>query len=113
MRKLSAPVLIDKIDLSNAAEWIKRLKECKLDRVFLCGLCEFYSSEEKIERHLKKCAELKPLIEEAGMEFAIWINGFGHGMLDVIFGDKKGNYQKFVGEDGTSTEDCFCPRKTT
>ena len=45
----------------------------------------------------------------AGIEVGVWINGFGHGMPDITMYDEEGAYQGFVGEDGSTPRDCFCP----
>ena len=52
MRKQSAPVLVDRLNEENIANWVSELKACKIDRVFLCGIGEFYSSEESINRRI-------------------------------------------------------------
>ena len=109
MRKQSAPVLIDHLNEENIADWVSELKACGMDRVFLCGIGEFYSSEESINRRLEKCVRVKPILEDAGIEVGVWINGFGHGIADITLTDEDGQYQGFVGEDGTTPGACFCP----
>lgn len=109
MSKLSVPVLWDTITNENIDEWVETLKRCKVERVFLCGLCEFYSSPSSKEKAMGGCKKIMARLKKEGMEVGVWINGFGHGVLDILFNDKKGDYQKFVGEDGVSAEDCFCP----
>lgn len=109
MRKQSLPLLIDYVTDENVSEWIQALVKCKIDRVFLCGLGEFYSSESMQNAKIQRCAEIMPRLRDAGIEAGIWINGFGHGLADITMYDKKGRYQGFVGEDGSTPGDCFCP----
>ena len=77
--------------------------------VFLCGIEEFYSSETAVDASIKKCADLMPHFLAAGIDVGIWVNSFGHGLADITNYDEKGRYQGFVGENGETPSDCFCP----
>ena len=109
MRKQSVPFNIDYVTDENLTRWIKMLTDSKIDRVFLCGLGEFYSSENMQNEKIAKCAKLIPALKDAGIEPCIWINSFGHGLADITVYDEKGRYQGFIGEDGSAPGDCFCP----
>lgn len=109
MRKQYVPLIISKIDDTSIDFFVNELKKAKIDRVFLCGLCEFYASDEKKTKAIETCVKYKPYFENAGIEIGVWINGFGHGLADITFADRKPTYQQFVGEDGVVAEDCYCP----
>ncbi len=51
----------------------------------------------------------KSALRAAGIEAGIWINSFGHGLADITMYDEAGTYQGFVGEDGSTPGDCYCP----
>ena len=109
MRKLSVPVLIDYVTDENLSDWIKMLKKSKIDRVFFCGFGEFYASERMHNEKIQRLIQIMPSFRGAGIEVGVWINSFGHGLPDITLYDEAGMYQGFVGEDGSTPRDCFCP----
>jgi len=91
-------------------EYIQRLKEAKVTRVYLCPGTFNMSEEEKQAAEIRMRKYI-PAFEEAGCEVGIWINSLGHPDSEIIAPASDPIYHLPYMEtcDGTYIRNSFCP----
>lgn len=111
MRKLFVPLSISRITDENLQVYLEQLKQCKADRVFLCGMGEVFREDSIVYTQNTKIKKLITVFQENGYEVGIWLNGFGHGsgLAHDSKEVKSVDYTYIRGVDGLGNQYGLCP----
>lgn len=111
MFKLSVPLYVPTITDENLYIYLDQLKQCKVDRVFLCGVGEVFQEDCLVYTQNEKIKRLLRIFKENGYEVGIWFGGFGHGsaLAHDAKDDKSVAYTYIKGIDGQGNKYGLCP----
>nr|MBE6545733.1 hypothetical protein [Oscillospiraceae bacterium] len=111
---ISVPISVYSLTDDNIDTYLKQMQECKVGRIFFCGMGYPYD-EGFIFKRPDELALLKKAISKfrsGGFEIGIWLGAFGHGGI-LYSGNSektKWKYRSIVGADGKTAIHGLCPR---
>jgi len=109
MNKVRVPVMKEILNDAEREEIIKRLRDAKVDSVFLCTLWSL-DNQKKYERELEELRENIPIFEANGFEVAVWLGStIGHSAPLAGIDESIGSWVPWTGVSGNVCDGCFCP----
>ncbi len=111
MYKLAVPININTFTKGSQREYLDSLKQCNVQRVFICGLGNIYESDSLIYTQPNMLKETILSLQHFGFEVGTWICSLGHGI--VLAHDKKTDisdrYTLIEGINGDKVSGSYCP----
>lgn len=111
MYHLAIPINMSTVSEQTLPRYLKDLKECKANRVFLGGNGPVYKKEGYLYQNAEMLEYAIRYFQNNGLEVGVWIGGFGHGV--ALLHEKETEYQEkftqMVGVDGTVGHHACCP----
>ena len=109
--KYSVPIMNSTVNANTRGEYLRLMKEAKVERVFLC-ICEIWDDEPAVRKNLNALKENIAFFRENGIEAAVWQGvTVGHG--EVLSHDTETEriktYTPLVNIKGKVIVDTRCP----
>ena len=80
MYKLSIPLSMNTINDQSIWQYIDIAKQCKAERIFICGYGHFYETDSTLYTSPQTLKKYISIFRENGFEVGVWVTAFGHGV---------------------------------